>query len=46
MQLPMFNERAVCQAIIDCCAELRWPAKRFKIQVGRQAGRRAGVGGQ
>eukprot|EP00887_Chlorella_sp_A99_P007190 scaffold2.g7190.t1 len=33
VQLPMFNERAVCQAIIDCCAELEWPAKRLKIQV-------------
>jgi hypothetical protein len=30
----MFNERAVCQAIIDCCCELHWPAKRLKIQVG------------
>jgi hypothetical protein len=29
----MFNERAVCQAIIDCCAELEWPAQRLKIQV-------------
>lgn len=34
VQLPMFNERAVCQAIIDCCAELDWPAQRLKIQVG------------
>ena len=34
VQLPMFNERAVCQAIIDCCAELEWPAQRLKIQVG------------
>ncbi|KAI3430675.1 hypothetical protein D9Q98_005265 [Chlorella vulgaris] len=33
VQLPMFNERAVCQAIIDCCAELEWPASRLKIQV-------------
>lgn len=33
VQLPMFNERAVCQAIIDCCAELEWPAERLKIQV-------------
>lgn len=39
VQLPMFNERAVCQAIIDCCAELDWPAQRLKIQVG--AGREA-----
>ncbi|PSC71384.1 glycosyltransferase family 2 [Micractinium conductrix] len=33
VQLPMFNERAVCQAIIDSCAELEWPAQRLKIQV-------------
>lgn len=33
IQLPMFNERAVCQAIIDCCAELEWPAGRLYIQV-------------
>lgn len=33
IQLPMFNERAVCQAIIDCCAELHWPPQRLKIQV-------------
>ena len=39
VQLPMFNERAVCQAIIDCCAELEWPAQRLKIQVGWWAGR-------
>jgi beta-mannan synthase len=29
----MFNERAVCQAIIDCCCELEWPASRFCVQV-------------
>ncbi|KAL6777939.1 hypothetical protein ACKKBG_A16285 [Auxenochlorella protothecoides x Auxenochlorella symbiontica] len=33
VQLPMFNERAVCQAIIDCCCELHWPTQRLKIQV-------------
>ena len=43
VQLPMFNERAVCQAIIDCCAELEWPAQRLKIQVRRRGG--WGVGG-
>ncbi len=32
VQLPMFNERAVCQAIIDAACELRWPAQRLKIQ--------------
>ncbi|GAB4820248.1 hypothetical protein N2152v2_007294 [Parachlorella kessleri] len=33
VQLPMFNERAVCQAIIDCCCELHWPSNRLKVQV-------------
>jgi beta-mannan synthase len=33
VQLPMFNERAVCQSVIDCCAELDWPAHRLLIQV-------------
>lgn len=33
VQLPMFNERAVCQAIIDCCCELEWPSSRLYIQV-------------
>ena len=34
IQLPMFNERAVCQAIIDSACEQHWPASRLKIQVG------------
>ncbi|DBA75218.1 TPA: hypothetical protein ACH3X1_010513 [Trebouxia sp. C0004] len=33
VQLPMFNERAVCQAIIDSACELSWPKNRFKVQV-------------
>lgn len=33
VQLPMFNERAVCQAIIDCCCELEWPSSRLLVQV-------------
>lgn len=33
VQLPMFNERAVCQAIIDSACELAWPRERFKVQV-------------
>lgn len=36
VQLPMFNERAVCQAIIDAACELQWPAQRLKIQVTMQ----------
>ena len=35
VQLPMFNERAVCQAIIDSACELYWPRSRFKVQVSR-----------
>jgi beta-mannan synthase len=31
--LPMFNERAVCQSIIDCCCELDWPSSRLYIQI-------------
>jgi beta-mannan synthase len=33
IQLPMFNERAVCQAIIDCCCELSWEPTKFHVQV-------------
>ncbi len=33
VQLPMFNERAVCQAIIDCCCELEWPSSKLYIQI-------------
>jgi hypothetical protein len=33
VQLPMFNERAVCQAIIDSACEMSWPRHRFKVQV-------------
>ena len=33
VQLPMFNERAVCQAIIDSACEQHWPSCRLKIQV-------------
>lgn len=35
IQLPMFNERAVCQAIIDCACEVRWPRSRLIVQVRR-----------
>jgi hypothetical protein len=34
VQLPMFNERAVCQAIIDSACEMHWPSDRFCVQVG------------
>lgn len=33
VQLPMFNERAVCQAIIDSACEMVWPRSRFTVQV-------------
>ena len=29
----MFNERAVCQSIIDSCCELAWPRERLCVQV-------------
>lgn len=34
VQLPMFNERAVCQAAIDCACGLTWPSSRLVVQVG------------
>ena len=33
VQLPMYNEAAVCQAIIDSVCELAWPRARFCVQV-------------
>ena len=33
VQLPMFNERAVCQAIIDSACEMHWPHRQFTVQV-------------
>ena len=33
VQLPMFNERAVCQAIIDSACEMHWPHRHFMVQV-------------
>ena len=33
VQLPMFNERAVCQAIIDSACEMHWPHNHFMVQV-------------
>ena len=33
VQLPMFNERAVCQAIIDHSCSLTWPKEKLTIQV-------------
>lgn len=35
VQLPMFNERAVCQAVIDSACEMHWPWRKLKIQVQR-----------
>lgn len=37
VQLPMFNERAVCQAIIDSACEMNWPYHRLKVQVMLQS---------
>ena len=33
IQLPMFNERAVCQAAIDSACEQSWPKGRLIVQV-------------
>ena len=33
VQLPMFNERAVCQAIIDSACEMHWPWHKLRVQV-------------
>jgi beta-mannan synthase len=47
VQLPMFNERAVCQAIIDSACEMAWPRERFCVQVNwgcEVVGERGGVG--
>lgn len=33
VQLPMFNERAVCQACIDHACSLKWPREKFLVQV-------------
>lgn len=34
VQLPMFNERSVCQQCIASSCELIWPRDRFCVQVG------------
>lgn len=33
VQLPMFNERSVCQAIVDHSCALQWPHGRLTVQV-------------
>ena len=33
VQLPMFNEHAVAQRIIEAASEMDWPADRFSVQV-------------
>jgi beta-mannan synthase len=33
VQLPMFNERAVCQQLIDYSCAMEWPTSRFRVQV-------------
>jgi len=33
VQLPMFNERAVCERIIDCACSMHWPRDKFVVQV-------------
>ena len=33
VQLPMFNEREVCQNVIDACCEMTWPREKLLVQV-------------
>lgn len=33
IQLPMFNEAAVCQGVIDACCSQSWPASKLRVQV-------------
>lgn len=33
VQLPMYNERYVAEAVINACAELEYPRDKFEIQV-------------
>eukprot|EP00899_Mesostigma_viride_P015507 jgi/Mesvir1/23958/Mv10727-RA.1 len=33
VQIPMFNERDVCEHVIDACCELQWPRRRLLVQV-------------
>ena len=33
VQLPMFNEKEVCQAVIDAACQLDWPKSRMMVQV-------------
>ena len=33
VQLPMFNEKEVCQAVIDAACALDWPKSRMMVQV-------------
>jgi hypothetical protein len=33
IQLPMYNEEAVCDVIIDNCCKIKWPRDRLIIQV-------------
>lgn len=33
IQLPIFNERAVCQNLVDAACRLHWPASKLHVQV-------------
>ncbi|GJP44631.1 hypothetical protein CLOM_g4000 [Closterium sp. NIES-68] len=33
VQIPMFNEKEVCEQVIDACCNLIWPSDRLYIQV-------------
>jgi hypothetical protein len=34
IQLPMYNEDAHCDLIIQRCCKIKWPSHRILIQVG------------
>lgn len=33
VQLPIFNERAVCQTLVDAACRLQWPLSKLHVQV-------------
>jgi hypothetical protein len=39
IQLPMYNEDAHCDLIIQRCCKIKWPSHRILIQVSCAAGR-------
>ncbi len=42
VQLPMFNEEAHCDLIVQRCCAMAWPRERLLVQVGRRAAQEGG----